>query len=68
MSCATLRLLKRDYESALREEALYDHVGKAPFEHAIRHRSEAIAASALAKDRFVAYLKNCPICEKNRTR
>ena len=67
MSCATFRLLKQDYESALREEALYEYGDKAPFQHAIRHKGEAIAACNLAGDRFVAHLKNCPVCKKNRT-
>ena len=52
MSCASFRLLKQDYESALREEALYEYSDKAPFQHAIRHKGEAIAACNLAGDRW----------------
>ena len=66
IGCAKFRLLKQEYESALREAALYEYGGAAPLRHAIRHKREAIAASMFARDRFVTHSKGCPVCEKNR--
>jgi hypothetical protein len=65
-ACAKFRLLKQEYESALREEALYEYGGAAPLRHAMRHKSQAIAVSTFARDRFVTHYKDCPVCEKNR--
>jgi hypothetical protein len=43
--CGKFRLLKQGYESALREEALYQSGGGASFQQAIQYESEAIRAT-----------------------
>jgi CheY-like chemotaxis protein len=65
-ACHKFRLLKQDYESALREEALYQCGGAASLRQAIQYESAAIAVSALARDRLIAHYKVCPHCETNR--
>jgi hypothetical protein len=65
-TCDKFRLLKEEYESALHEEALYQYGGGASYQQAIRYKSEAFAASALARDRFMAHYKGCPNCERDR--
>lgn len=65
-ACDKFRLLKREYESALREEALYEYGGAASVRQAIRYASAAIAASAHARDRFITHYKDCSSCKKNR--
>ncbi len=65
-ACDRFRLLKQDYESALREEALYQNGSATSLRQAIQYESTAITASAQARDRFIAHYKGCPICEKNR--
>jgi hypothetical protein len=65
-ACDKFRLLKREYESALREEALYECGGAATLRQAIQYESGAIAASTLARDRFIAHYKQCPRCKANR--
>lgn len=64
-ACHKFRLLKQGYESALREEALYEYGGAASLRQAIRYESEAIAASAHARDRLITHYKGCPVCETN---
>jgi hypothetical protein len=65
-TCDTFRLLKQEYESALREEALYEYGGAASLRQAIQFESGAIAASAHARDRLIAHYKRCSACEINR--
>ena len=66
-NCAKFWLLKQEYESALREEALYEYGGAASIRQAVRYESAAIAVSALARDRLIAHYKSCPRCKLNRT-
>jgi hypothetical protein len=66
-ACGKFRLLKQEYESALREEALYEYGGAASLRQAIRHKSEAIDVSALTRDRLITHYKGCPTCKTNRT-
>jgi hypothetical protein len=63
--CDKFRLLKREYESAFCEEALYEGGGAATLRQAIQYESDAIAASTLARDRFIANFKGCPRCKAN---
>jgi hypothetical protein len=63
IACVKFRLLKHEYESALQEEALYEIGGAASLRQAIRYESEAIAASAQARDRLVAHYKSCLVCK-----
>jgi len=65
-ACDRFRLLKQDYESALREEALYQNGGAASLRQTIQYESTAIMASAHARDRLITHYKGCPICETNR--
>src|ERR1700733_1393026 len=66
--CDKFRLLKQEYESALSEEALYEYGGAASPRQAIRYESEAIAASAHARDRLITHYKVCPSCKVNSAR
>ena len=65
-ACDQFRLLKQEYESVLREEALYEYGGAASLRQTVRFKSEAVAASALARDRLIAHHKGCPRCKRNR--
>jgi hypothetical protein len=65
-ACDQFRLLKHEYESALREEALYEFGGAASFRQATNYKSQAIADSVYARDRFIAHYKGCPSCKRNR--
>jgi hypothetical protein len=65
-ACNKFRLLKQEYESALREEALYQHGGAASLGQAVRYESAAIAVSSLARDRLITHYKGCPSCKRNR--
>jgi hypothetical protein len=65
-ACDKFRLLKQEYESALREEALYQYGGAASVRQAIRYESGAIDASAQARDRLITHYKGCPRCKTNR--
>jgi FixJ family two-component response regulator len=62
-ACSEYQLLKRDYESALREEQLYDCGGAASAQQAIKYKSEAKAASVVAGERFAIHSRCCPVCE-----
>jgi hypothetical protein len=66
IACDRFQLLKQEYESMLREEALYQYGGAASLRQAIQYESKAITASAQARDRLIAHYKGCPICETNR--
>jgi hypothetical protein len=63
--CDKFRLLKQEYESALREEALYENGGAASIQQTIQYESGAIAESTQARDRFITHYKGCPRCKTN---
>jgi hypothetical protein len=56
-ACERFRGLKREYEGALREEALYEYGGAASLRQSVRYKSEAIAVSTLARNRLIAHYK-----------
>lgn len=62
-ACGEYQLLKRDVESALREEALYKCGGVASAQQAIRYKDEAKALSAAATECLMAHVRACPVCE-----
>jgi hypothetical protein len=64
--CDRFQLLKQEYESALREEALYQYGGAASLQQVIRYEGKAIAASTHARDRFIGHYKACPRCKTAR--
>jgi hypothetical protein len=64
-ACDKFRLLKQEYESALREQALYEYGGAASLRQALQHQSKAIDESALARDRLITHFKVCPRCKMN---
>jgi hypothetical protein len=66
-ACDKFRLLKQEYESALREEALYQYEGGASVRQTIKYESGAIDASGQARDRLITHYKGCPKCNSNRT-
>jgi hypothetical protein len=61
-ACIEYQLLKRGYESALRETALYESGGAASFQQAIRYEGEAKAVCAAAGKYLVAHNNGCPVC------
>jgi hypothetical protein len=61
-ACRGYQLLKRGYESALRETALYECGGGASFQQAIRYAGEAKALCAAAGKYLVAHRNGCPVC------
>jgi hypothetical protein len=61
-ACPEYQLLKRDYESALREEALYQSGGAASPTQAMRYVGEAKAASVAAGDHLMAHRNSCSVC------
>jgi hypothetical protein len=63
--CEKFRLLKQDYESALREEALYEYGGAASLRQTTQYKSEAVTATAHARDRLITHYKGCPRCKAN---
>ena len=65
-ACHQYQLLKREYESALRELELYECGGAASTQQAIRYEGEAIVVSAGAGDRLMAHCNGCPVCVANR--
>ena len=62
-ACDKFRLLKQEYESALREEALYDCGGAAWVQQAIRYKGKVKAVSSAARDCLMAHSKGCRVCE-----
>ena len=60
--CPEYLLLRRNYESALREEALYNVGGSASPGQAARYRSEASVVSAAAGERLMAHRNSCSVC------
>ena len=64
--CREYQLLKEEYESALRETALYEDGGAASMQQAIRYEGEAKAVSAAAGACLMAHSKDCPVCERGR--
>jgi hypothetical protein len=65
-ACREYRLLKQEYESALREQALYECGGAASMQQAIRNEGEAKAVSAAAGACLMAHGKDCPVCKRDR--
>jgi hypothetical protein len=65
-ACHEYQLLKEEYESALRERALYEGGGAASMQQAIRYEGEAKAVSAAAGACLVAHSKDCPVCQRDR--
>jgi len=61
-ACARFAQLKQEYESALREEALYEYESAA----ILRHQSEAKAASSIARHRLITHYTGCGVCETDR--
>jgi hypothetical protein len=64
--CDGFQLLKQEYESALREEALSQYEGGASLQEVIRYEGDAIAGSTQARNRFIAHYKACPRCRTAR--
>jgi hypothetical protein len=62
-ACRDYRLLKQEYESALRERALYECGGAASIQQAIRYEGEAKAVSAAAGNCLMAHSRACPVCK-----
>ena len=65
-ACDKFRLLKQEYESALREEALSEIGDAGTLQQTIRYGAEAIAVSALARDCLITHYRGCPRCETSR--
>jgi hypothetical protein len=65
-ACREYQLLKEEYESALRERALYDCGGAASMQQAIRYEGEAKAVSAAVGASLSAHSKDCPVCKRDR--
>jgi hypothetical protein len=65
-ACREYQLLKEEYESALRERALYKWGGAASMQQAIRYEGEAKAVSAAAGACLMAHSKDCPVSERGR--
>jgi hypothetical protein len=64
--CLEYQLLKRGYESALRETALYECGGGASFQQAIRYEVEAKAVCAAADKYVMAHNDSCPVCKRDK--
>lgn len=60
--CPEYQFLKWDFESALREEALYKVGGAASLTQAIRYQGKAKVVSVAAGDRLVVHRNSCPVC------
>lgn len=65
-ACLEYQLLKQEYESALREKALYECGGGASIQQAIRYEGQAKAVSAAAGNCLMAHGKGCPVCKTGR--
>jgi hypothetical protein len=66
-ACIEYQLLKRGYESALRESALYECGGGASFQQAIRYQGEAKAVCVAAGKYLMAHNNGCPVCKRDKT-
>ena len=64
--CEEHQLLKRQYESALLEVALYERGGPAQIRQAVRYEVAARAVSIAARDSLFAHSESCPACKTNR--
>lgn len=64
--CDGFQLLKQEYESALRDEALSQYGGAASIQSVIRYEGDAAAGSTHARDRFIAHYRACPRCKTAR--
>jgi hypothetical protein len=65
--CIEYQLLKRGYESALRETALYECLGGASFQRAIRYEVEVKAICAAAGKYLMARNDGCPVCKRDKS-
>jgi hypothetical protein len=65
-ACREYQLLKREYESALRETALYECGGGASFQQTVRHEGEAKAVCAAAGEYLMAHNDGCPVCRRDK--
>jgi hypothetical protein len=65
-ACREYQLLKRGYESALRETALYECGGGASFQQVIRYEGEAKALCAAAGKYLMAHNDGCPVCKRDK--
>jgi hypothetical protein len=64
--CHEYQLLKQEYESALREKALYESAGTTSIQQAIRYEGEAKAVSDAAGACLMVHVKECPVCKTGR--
>jgi len=62
-TCREYQSLKQEFESALRERALYECGGAASFQQAIQYEGEAKAVSAAAGYSLIAHRRGCPVCK-----
>jgi hypothetical protein len=62
-ACDKFRQLRQEYESALGEEALSQYGGAAALRQSI-HQSDAVSASAHARERLITHYKGCPDCKR----
>jgi hypothetical protein len=65
-ACREYQLLKQEYESALREKALYGCGGGASLQQAIRYEGEAKAVCASAGKYILAHNNGCPACKRDK--
>jgi hypothetical protein len=65
-ACREYQLMKRGYESALRETALYECGGGASFQQAIRYKGEAKAVCATAANYLLAHNNACSACRRDK--
>jgi hypothetical protein len=65
-ACNEYQLLKRGYESALRETSLYECGGWASLQQAIRYEGEAKAVCAAAGKYLMAHNNGCPVCKRDK--
>jgi DNA-binding response OmpR family regulator len=67
-ACHAYQLLKRGYESAMREVELYERGDAASMQQTNRHKGEARAQSAAASNYLAAHSENCPVCKGSMQR
>ena len=61
--CNQYQLLKREYESALREVELYERGGAASSQQTTRYEGEAKTVSDAAGGRLMAHREDCRVCK-----
>jgi hypothetical protein len=64
--CHHYQLLKREYESALREGALYERGGAASMQQANQYEGETKAVSSAAGNRLAAHSEDCQVCKAGK--